>query len=110
MPNNRKIVTKICQEYIDLGWLEESFIMTGWKIKSLSWTQEGEGGGGRDASLYWARELLAGMTGSLGWGANIGVRPALDQQLQELDVVQRGLMNGVVLVITLVDLITPLRY
>ena len=50
------------------------------------------------------------MSSSLSGGANIGVCPALDEQLQELDVVERGLVDGVVLVIALVNLITPLRY
>ncbi len=41
--------------------------------------------------------------------ANIGVGPALDEQLQELDIVQGGLVNWVVLVVALVNLIAPLR-
>ena len=46
----------------------------------------------------------------LGAGVDRGVGPTLDQQLQELDVVQGSLVDGVVLVVALVDLVGPLAH
>ena len=43
-------------------------------------------------------------------GVDRGVGPALYQQLQELDVMQRRLVDGVVLVVALVDLVRALTH